>query len=717
MTHRRLRAQLTCSLIIGTLAACGAPNEPAVFVGAEWRDDPSLGAVTDVERIDVVVKLRDEADIASVSGVEDARPAQARTAERRSTVQAEAMSAASARVQNLSSLPMFIVRQASRAELTELLAHPDVAAVFEDDVARPTLARSLPLIGQPTAFAQNRRGANQGIAIIDTGVNFGHAAFGACAAAGPTCKVRHAQDFTPTNDGQRDDDGHGTNVAAIALGVAPAAHLVALDVFRRDASGLWASTLDILVAMDWILDNRATYNIKVVNLSLGGSIIHSTSCGGDVTLYGDAVAALLSAGISVVASAGNDARSDGLSSPACVSGVASVGAVWSGEQGGWGFGNCTDNTTAANQIACFSNSASYLQLLAPGAIIEAGGHSLAGTSQAAPHVAGAMAVLAQAFPSETPAQRILRLRRTGTSIRDPRNNVSVPRIALDRAIATTVDVVPPTGTLTIDNGATHTRDGSVGLTIHGADAFGVATMCVTAGGWPCAPFVPYATTRTWSLDTTTNGSKRVNVWLRDAAGNTSNVISDTVVFDNVAPAGSFSIDGAAAYTRDTAVTLNMAATDNTGVTQMCISAGTTCTTWRNYAATAAWTLANTQGSQTVRVWFRDGAGNTAMRNDTITLDSVAPTNPVTNHTTAAGRVNLTWAAATDVTSGIARYVVVGSTGATAPASCTGTPLYSGTGLSFAHTGLTAGTTWRYRICSVDRAGNFSGGSTRGVVVP
>lgn len=688
-----------------------------MFVGAEWRDDPSITAIADEERIDVVVKLRAEADVAAAAGVEDARPAQARAAERRSTVQAEAVSAAPARVQNLSSLPMFIVRQASRAELTTLLAHPDVAAVFEDDVVRPTLARSLPLIGQPAAFAANRRGAGQGIAIIDTGVDFGHAAFGACAAAGATCKVRYAQDFTPENDGQRDDDGHGTNVAAIALGVAPAAHLVALDVFRRDTSGLWASTLDILVAMDWILDNRATYNIEVVNLSLGGSLIYSASCGGDATLYGDAVAALLSAGVSVVAASGNSARSDGLASPACVPGVASVGAVWSGEQGGWGFSNCTDNTTAADQVACFSNSASYLSLLAPGARIEAGGRTLAGTSQAAPHVAGAMAVLAQAFPSETPAQRLLRLRRTGTSIRDPRNGITVPRLALDRAIAATVDVVPPTGTLTIDGGATHTRDGSVGLTIHGTDAFGVTTMCVTAGGWPCSPFVPFATTQTWTLDTATHGSKRVNVWLRDAAGNTSGVISDTIVFDNVAPAGTFSIDSAAAYTRDTAVTLNMAATDNTGVTQMCISADTTCTTWRNYAATAAWTLANTQGSQTVRVWFRDGAGNMAMRNDTITLDSVAPTNPVTNHTTAAGRVNLTWAAATDATSGIARYVVVGSTGATAPASCTGTALYSGTGLSFAHTGLTAGTTWRYRICSVDRAGNISGGSTRGVVVP
>ena len=76
---------------------------------------------------------------------------------------------------------------------------------------------------------------------------------------------------------------------------------------------------------------------------------------------------------------------------------------------------CTDLITTTNQVACFSNSASYLSLLAPGALITAGGFSLGGTSQAAPHVAGALAVLRAGFPEQTRAAVEAQLGATGTA--------------------------------------------------------------------------------------------------------------------------------------------------------------------------------------------------------------------------------------------------------------------------------------------------------------
>lgn len=86
---------------------------------------------------------------------------------------------------------------------------------------------------------------------------------------------------------------------------------------------------------------------------------------------------------------------EGLAHPACTRGALSVGGVYDADHGSrpWSIG-CTDATTAADQIACFSQSASYLGVLAPGAFITAAELRYAGTTQATPHVAGAVAALA-----------------------------------------------------------------------------------------------------------------------------------------------------------------------------------------------------------------------------------------------------------------------------------------------------------------------------------
>lgn len=92
--------------------------------------------------------------------------------------------------------------------------------------------------------------------------------------------------------------------------------------------------------------------------------------------------------------------------------------------------SCSDTSTAADKVTCFSDSASYLTMLAPGAMVTAAGYTMAGTSQATPFVAGALAVLRSTFPAETLAQVQTRLINNGTPVTDARNSLVKPRLNL-----------------------------------------------------------------------------------------------------------------------------------------------------------------------------------------------------------------------------------------------------------------------------------------------
>ncbi|MBL8249908.1 MAG: S8 family serine peptidase [Candidatus Competibacter sp.] len=324
-------------------------------------------------------------------------------------------------VRDYSHLPMSAWRIPSAAALDALLRQPGVKAVYSDVKLKLMLSESLPLIRQPETAAQGGVGNGVTVAVLDTGVDYARSAFGSCAAPGGSCKVAFAQDFAP-NDGALDDNGHGTNVAGIVLGVAPGARIAALDVFENDL----ASSTDIIAAINWAIANQATYNIVAMNLSLGGSRAASP-CASDV--FATPLANAKAAGILAAVAAGNEAYKNALSSPGCAPAAVSVGAVYDSAMGRMAWSNCTDAATQADQVTCFSNSASFLTLLAPGARITAAGITQSGTSQATPHVAGAIAVLRAAYPGESVDATIGRLTSTGQPITDT-NGVTKPRIDL-----------------------------------------------------------------------------------------------------------------------------------------------------------------------------------------------------------------------------------------------------------------------------------------------
>jgi hypothetical protein len=185
-----------------------------------------------------------------------------------------------------------------------------------------------------------------------------------------------------------------------------------------------AYTSDLIAAMEHVYELRNLYRIAAVNMSLGGDVYTSTSqCDADNVPTKAIIDTLRSVGIATVIAAGNDGASTGITAPGCISSAISVGS-----------------TTKSDTISSFSNSASFLSVLAPGSSIlssvPGGGFAVfSGTSMATPHVAGAWAIVKQKSPQASVAAVLDALVTTGVLLTDPRNGITKPRIDVAGAVA------------------------------------------------------------------------------------------------------------------------------------------------------------------------------------------------------------------------------------------------------------------------------------------
>lgn len=336
-------------------------------------------------------------------------------------------------------MPWAYVRVNSRAALVKLINHADVRLVVENIKMNLNLAQSLPAIQQPEALVTGRAGAGTTVVVLDGGADISQPAFGCSSPGVPAnCRIAAAIPIATSNF---KTTPHGTNVAGIVAGVANGARIASVDISINETQ----INLDSAArGMDWAIVNRDQYNIVAANMSFGISQKFTDTCGagqlggtGPAAAFVDAFARLRAARIAPVVAAGNDAYTNGVAFPACVAGAVVVGAIYdSNIPGGQAYGSCTDATRNANAVTCFSNSSNMVTLLAPGANITAGGWTMAGTSQAAPHVAGALAVLrgANAAPTDSVQDGVNRLLAFGPVVTDPRNGVSKPRLNLFGAL-------------------------------------------------------------------------------------------------------------------------------------------------------------------------------------------------------------------------------------------------------------------------------------------
>ncbi|MFQ5976173.1 MAG: S8 family serine peptidase, partial [Candidatus Hydrothermarchaeales archaeon] len=243
-------------------------------------------------------------------------------------------------IHRLDNIP-WITGTITQRALEKLKANPNVAMIVEDKPVKAFLAESGPLINRDSAHASGFTGSGVTVAVIDTGIDTDHPdlvddiIWEECFLTDGGCPVTGGTRASGPGSAE-DGDGHGTHVSGIITsshptfkGIAPDAGIVACKVLPDIGFG---SSSNVIAAIDWVTTNKDTFGIEIINMSLGGDAF-SGVCDGDEPALTAVVDAAKVAGITLFAASGNDALSDAINIPACLSSVISVGVVYDADVG------------------------------------------------------------------------------------------------------------------------------------------------------------------------------------------------------------------------------------------------------------------------------------------------------------------------------------------------------------------------------------------------
>jgi subtilisin len=379
------------------------------------------------------------------------------------------------------SISPFFVINVTKSELEVLAADPDVIRINRDTADRVNLVHTIPFVemSHPDggAYAKGATGAGQVVAILDTGVQADHPFIAgkiiAEACFSTTSSVENSQSLCRNGAPMDTDPGagapcsgfdacvHGTHVAGIAAGnnttpgvpvgsppngIAKDAKLVSIKIFSiynspqscgfgNPTPCILSNRSDQIAALDWLYENSQLSHAKIAsaNISVGGGLYYG-NCDNDkdIRAIKESIVRLRSVNIATVIAAGNDSATGAIAAPACVSSAIRV-----------------SSSTKNDKVSDFSNIATMTDLLAPGGNLSGAAQDIissvpgnqyayyAGTSMAAPHVAGAFAALRTQYPLASVQTILDALTNTGRRITDDRKNGSItkPRIQVAHAVA------------------------------------------------------------------------------------------------------------------------------------------------------------------------------------------------------------------------------------------------------------------------------------------